>query len=283
MSEGKPSEAALADFLRASRARVKPDDVGLPADGRQRRVTGLRREEVAQLANISVDYLVRLEQGRTTTASRAVLNALADALGLRPDERDYLLAIADTTAAPAPSQERQQVTPQTQLLLDTLHEMPAFVYGRRQDVLAWNPAAAALFTDYAALPEPQRNLAWLTFLAPAYRDFYADWPRIAQECVGALRIEAHHHPNDAQLAALVDELSAKDNDFRTWWADHRVGASVRRKTYQHPIAGPLSLDAQQLTVQSRPDQYLVAYSATPGSPSENALRFLIHWATSQSS
>ncbi|MEV5207615.1 helix-turn-helix transcriptional regulator [Micromonospora sp. NPDC053740] len=281
MSERPESSVSnpLAEFLRASRARIRPDDVGLPDGGRRRRVPGLRREEVAQLANVSADYLARLEQGRVTTASPEVLDALADALGLDRDGREYLHSIAGPKQRPGSrTQTTSRVDPQTQRLLDSLYEVPAYVFGRRLDILAWNPLAAALFTDYGALPERHRNLLWLTFLDPGYRELNTDWARAAQECVAYLRMEARNYPSDQRLAELVGTLSVKDADFRTWWGGHLVtGATLRRKIYQHPLVGPLILDSQQFDVSGKSDQHLVVFTAEPDSSSHEALKLLAQW------
>ncbi|MFE1962335.1 helix-turn-helix transcriptional regulator [Streptomyces sp. NPDC059479] len=267
----------LGDFLRARRAALDPHRAGVPDDGRPRRVPGLRREELAQLAHVSIDYIVRLEQGRARRVSRPVLDALADALQLAPDERAYLFAVADATPAPRPG--RQQVDGQLQELLSTMHDIPALVLNRRMDVLAWNRGAVALLTDFGALAPAERNLIRLTFLDDAYRALYADWPTAARECVAVLRMEVGLHPKDQALAALIGELSMRDPDFRTWWAGHRVRGPRRlTKTYLHPVAGSITLDVQQFSVETQPDQQLVAYTAPPGSPSQQALRFLLQWA-----
>jgi transcriptional regulator with XRE-family HTH domain len=278
---GEPSGGSeLGDFLRARRAALDPHRRGLPDDGRLRRVPGLRREELAQLAHVSTDYVVRLEQGRTRRVSRPVLDALADALELAPDERAYLFAVADVTqAAPARQPARQRVDQQLRQLLDGMHDIPALVLNRRQDVLAWNSAAAALLTDFGALPPGERNLIWLTFLDNAYRSLYADWPRAARECVAVLRMEAGRNPHDSILAALVGELSVRDPDFRNWWGSHQVrGPRQLSKTYHHPVVSTLTLDVQQLSVDTQPDQQLVAYTAPPDSPAQEALRFLLQWS-----
>jgi transcriptional regulator with XRE-family HTH domain len=181
----------LGDFLRARRAALDPHRAGLPDDGRLRRVPGLRREELAQLAHVSTDYVVRLEQSRTRRVSRPVLDALADALQLAPDERAYLFAVADVAqTAPARQPAELLVDQHLRQLLDGMHDIPALVLNRRQDVLAWNSAAAALLADFGALPPGERNLIRLTFLDDAYRSLYADWPRAARECVAVLRMEA---------------------------------------------------------------------------------------------
>ncbi|MCF3964663.1 helix-turn-helix transcriptional regulator [Streptomyces fuscigenes] len=271
----------LGDFLRARRAALDPRQAGLVDDGRLRRVPGLRREELAQLAHVSIDYVVRLEQGRTLSVSRPVLDALADALQLAPDERAYLFTVADVTQ-PAPAAGRAgrtRVAPGLLRLLDGMRDVPAMVLGRLTEVLAWNSAAAALLTDFAALPRAERNLIRLTFLDDGYRNLYADWPRAARDCVAVLRMEAGRRPEDPALRALVDELTSRDEDFAHWWESHRVrGGRELAKTYVHPVVGPLTLDVQQLSVDTEPDQMLVAYTAAPDSESEAALRFLLQWS-----
>jgi transcriptional regulator with XRE-family HTH domain len=270
----------LGEFLRARRAALDPGRLGLVDDGRLRRVPGLRREELALLAHVSPDYVVRLEQGRTRRVSRAVLDSLADALELAPDERSYLFALAEVTEAVHPGRQAgHQVGGQLRDLLDAMRDIPAMVLDYRHDVLAWNSGAAALLTDFGALAPDERNLIRLTFLHGPYRALYADWARAARECVSVLRMETGRHPADPILSALVDELNAKDPDFKTWWNARSVrGPRQLTKTYNHPVAGPLTLDVQQLTVAAQPDQFLVAYTAPPGSPSEQALRFLLQWS-----
>ncbi|MFF1687910.1 helix-turn-helix transcriptional regulator [Streptomyces sp. NPDC058254] len=270
----------LGDFLRSRRAVLDPRRAGFPDDGRLRRVPGLRREELAQLAHVSIDYVVRLEQGRTRRVSRPVLDALADALQLAPDERAYLFTLADSApAAPARRPGRPEVAPELRQLLDTMDNVPAMVLHRGMDVLAWNPAAAALLTDFGALAPAERNLIRLTFLDADFRALYADWPRAARECVAVLRMETGRTPHDPALAALVGELSVRDPDFRTWWAGHQVRGPRRlTKTYVHPVAGSLTLDVQQFTVDTHPEQFLVVYTAPPDSPSHEALRFLLQWS-----
>ncbi|MER5792194.1 helix-turn-helix transcriptional regulator [Streptomyces sp. NPDC001980] len=271
----------LGEFLRARRAALSPLQAGLPDDGRPRRVPGLRREELAQLAHVSIDYVVRLEQGRTRRVSRPVLDALADALHLAPDERDYLLTLADVApAAPRRRPGRPDVAPGLRQLLATMPDVPAMILNRRMDVLAWNVGAAALLTDFAALPPSARNLIRLTFLDKDVRALYADWPRAARECVAVLRMEAGRSPRDPALTALITELTTHDEDFRTWWSTHQVRGPRRlTKTYHHPLAGPLTLDVHQFSVDTHPDQQLIAYTPPPDSPSQEALRFLLQWST----
>ncbi|MEU9064193.1 helix-turn-helix transcriptional regulator [Streptomyces sp. NPDC048430] len=278
---GNPSHSnELGDFLYARRAALDPRRAGFPDDGRLRRVPGLRREELAQLAHVSVDYVVRLEQGRTRRVSRPVLDALADALQLAPDERAYLFTVADVTQ-PAPTRRpaEPQADPQLRQLLDGMHDIPAMILNRRMDVLAWNRGAAALLTDFATIPADKRNLIRLTFLDDAYRSLYADWSRAARECVAVLRMEAGRNPDDPALTALVRELTVHDHDFRTWWNTYQVrGPRELTKTYIHPVVGAVTLDVQQFSVDTHPDQQLIAYTAPPDTPSQEALRFLLQWA-----
>lgn len=274
------STTGLGDFLRSRRAAVDPLQVGMPDDGRLRRVPGLRREELAVLAHVSVDYIVRLEQGRTTRVSRTVLDALADALRLAPDEREYLFTVADVTpSAPTRRASQSEAAPRLRRLLDTMPDVPAIVVNHRMDVLAWNRGAAGLLTDFGALAPAHRNLIRLTFLDETFRSLYGDWQRAAKDCVATLRMEAGSRPADPALNALVGELSVRDQDFRTWWATHQVrGPSQLVKTYRHPIAGTMELDVQQFSVDTHPDQKLIAFTAEPGSQSETALRFLLQWS-----
>jgi transcriptional regulator with XRE-family HTH domain len=272
-----PGPNDLGGFLRARRAALDPRRAGLSDNGRQRRVPGLRREELSQLANVSVDYVVRLEQGRTRRVSRPVLDALADALQLTPDERAYLATLAEVASATRTRRPpKPEITPQLRQLLDDMDNIPAMVVYRRMDVLAWNRGAAALLTDFGALPPRDRNLVRLMFLDDAFRSLYADWPRAARDCVAVLRMEAGRHPDDPDLIALVGELSISDPDFRAWWTSHPVhGLGPVPRTFHHLVVGTLTLDVHQLSVGTHPDLLLAAYTAPPGSRSREALRVLL--------
>ncbi len=272
----------LGDFLRARRAALDPGRAGLPDDGRLRRVPGLRREELSQLANVSVDYVVRLEQGRTRRVSRGVLDALGDALQLSPDERAYLVTLAEVAPValkPNSPQGKPEVTPQLHQLLDDMREVPAMVVYRRMDVLAWNSGAAALLADFGALPPGERNLVWLMFLDDAFRSLYADWARAARDAVAILRMESGEHPDDPDLIALVGELSIRDPDFRRWWSSHPVhGRGSVTRTFNHPVAGKFTLHVHQLSVGTHPDLLLAAYTAPADGPDHEALRSLLQQA-----
>ncbi|MGW1776533.1 helix-turn-helix transcriptional regulator [Streptomyces sp. NPDC002104] len=274
----------LGEFLRSRRALLHLDDVALPDFGGRRRVAGLRREEIAQLAGVSVDYYTRMEQGRVPNPSGAVPDALARALRLDGDAARHLhrLARPEPSARHAPrSQDRPQlVRPMLQRLLDDLVDMPAMVMGRRMDVLAWNPAAAALFGDYAPLDRSERNIARITFLDEASRDLYADWTACARENVAYLHMDAGRHPEDPRLASLIGELSMKSADFRRWWAEHPVQDKTSgTKRFHHPVVGDLELAYETLRATDDPDQALITYAAEPGTPSHDALRMLLAWAT----
>ncbi|MFJ8825761.1 helix-turn-helix transcriptional regulator [Streptomyces sp. NPDC102467] len=270
----------IGDFLRSRRARIRPEEVGLPGHGR-RRVAGLRREEVAQLAGVSVDYYIRLEQGRGTSVSDAVLDAVARVLRLDDTEQTYLRAVARPAGTRRRAAERpaaQRVRPGLRLLLDTIEKAPAFVLGRRMDVLAWNALGDAVL-GFSAMRPKDRNMPRQVFLAPAARDLYPEWPAVAAETVAYLRLDAGAHPQDPQLASLVGELSLASKDFRRLWADHQVKEkSNGAKRMLHPVAGELALPYETLTVTGEPDQMLVVYTPEPGSVTEERLRMLGSWA-----
>ncbi|MEU5412770.1 helix-turn-helix domain-containing protein [Streptomyces clavifer] len=268
----------LGVFLKARRGELSPRTVGLPDTG-QRRVPGLRREEVAQLAAISTDYYTRIEQGRVPP-SGPVLQALVRVLHLGDDQRDYVFELAAKETAPV-RRGAQKIQPSLRRLLDDLTSTPAIVLGRRMDILAWNTLAAALVTDFSALPDKHRNLVRIMFTDPALRTLYDDWNTVARTTVGMLRKEAAAYSQDARLAALVGELSVRDDDFRTWWGSHQVTAgTVGTKTLHHPVAGDLTLDWDTLTAGTDPDQRLIVWTAETGSRSHDGLRLLSSWAAS---
>ncbi|MGP3969662.1 helix-turn-helix transcriptional regulator [Streptomyces sp. 6N223] len=274
--------AELGEFLRSRRARLRPEELGLPDYGGQRRVPGLRREELARLAGVSVDHYVRLEQGRTLHFSEAVLDSVARALRLNAVEREHLYRLArpwsdsDRQDGPAPS---QRVRPGLRRLLDAAADVPAYIVGRNTDVLAWNRLAAALITDFGALPPRQRNLARLVFRDEGMRSLYADWRGKASDVAAYLRLDAGRHPDDPQTAALLDELSAASPEFREAWAEHQLKDKTHgRYVYRHPVVGELDLAFETLRLPDDPDQALIAHTVEEGSPSQTALRLLATWA-----
>ncbi|MFF5146257.1 helix-turn-helix transcriptional regulator [Streptomyces sp. NPDC013157] len=272
-------DGELGDFLRSRRARIQPEEVGLPSHGR-RRVPGLRREEVAQLAGVSVDYYIRLEQGRGPGGvSDAVLDAIARVLRLDETEHAYLLTVARPHKKSTARPDRPRVRPGVQLLLDGMERTPAFVLGRRMDVLAWNALGDAV-NGFSALAPAERNIPRQVFLDPAAAGFYPDWTAVAAQTVANLRIDAGRHPDDPRMAALVGELSVKSADFRRLWADHEVKeCAYGTKRIQHPVAGLLTLPYETLTVPTDPDQTIVAYTPEPGSETAERLALLGSWAT----
>ncbi|OAA19792.1 putative transcriptional regulator [Frankia sp. EI5c] len=279
--------AELREFLRSRRARLRPEEIGLAgaAGGAgSRRVPGLRREELAALAGVSVDYYVRLEQGRNLNPSEAVLDAIARALRLDETERSHLFHLARPPAARQRRAPRrpQRVAGATYQLLETLDEAasPALVVGRRMDVLAMNRTSRALLGDFIALPARQRNYARFLFLDDNARDLHLDWATIAAEAVATLRLDAGQHPDDTELSALVGELSVKSTEFRRWWADHRVLIrTAGTKRYHHPVVGDLTLTYQNLKLSDDPEQTVLVYTAPAGSAAHTALRLLAHWNT----
>jgi transcriptional regulator with XRE-family HTH domain len=268
MGSERPQE--LGAFLGARRASIDPREVGLGVGG-QRRVSGLRREEVAQLAGISTDYYTRLEQGRLARASTSVLHALGTALQLDHDERTYLLRLAGKTSQPSRHPRAESVRPQTQLLIDT----PALVLGSHLDVLAWNTLATAVFRDFAAVPRRQRNFIRMLFLDPEVRGRYVDWAPMARTCVGYLRAAVAEGTDEPRLLELIGDLSLHDRDFRTWWAAQTVNyQSFGTKTLNDPAVGQYPLDWQVLRPAGDERQIVLIMTAPIGSASRDVLRVL---------
>ncbi len=242
---------------------------------------GLRREELARLAGVSVDYYTRLEQGRSRSASTDVLDALAAALQLNDAERQHLHLLAK----PQPAQRKRRARPQSVdmatlrlLELFDLVSSPAFVLGRRLDVLAHNRLAGALITEFRELPAPLRNQARFVFLDPHARELYADWNEVAADTVAMLRLDAGRYPDDEKLSALVGELSIRSMEFRSWWSKHNVERrTTGTKAYHHPLVGDLTVKYQALNPSGDPDQVLIVYTTDPRSHDETALRLLANW------
>jgi len=268
--------AELSEFLRTRRARLKPQDVGLPEFGRHRRVPGLRREELAQLAGVSVAYYTRLEQGDGRNVSAEVLDSIARALRLSDAERAHLTHLAKPKHKPGA--RRPQVRGSLRTLLNAMDGVPAVVVGRRSDILAWNRISAALFSDWAQLPVHERNWARLVFLRPEYRDLIVDWKQKAVDTVSQLRLDAGTHPNDPLLSALVGELSVKSEEFRQLWATHNVTEKCHgTQRLRHPLVGELDLRIETFHTADDHEQTLLTYHAEPGSPSADGLRLLASW------
>lgn len=265
---------ALAEFLRARRQRVTPGDVGLPDSGR-RRTPGLRREEVAALAGVSVDYLVRLEQGRDTNPSSAVVGALADALLLSDDERLHLFKLAAKSSkaelCPQAATPERTVRPTVQAMLDRLDPTPAFVIGPYFDVLAWNPSWERLTAPLGLLDEPEPNLARYTFLHPTARNAFPEWAATADEQASALRSMAVHYGTEATFAALVDELQ-QEPAFAARWSAHDVVEKRRgTKSLRHPVVGEVHVAYEVLLLADANDQRLITWLPADEA-SEQAIR-----------
>jgi transcriptional regulator with XRE-family HTH domain len=271
----------LAQFLSSRRAKVTPEQAGLPSYG-QRRVPGLRREEVASLAGVSVDYYKRMERGNATGASDAVLEALADALHLDEAERSHLLDLA-RAASPAPTRRprrsaQTRVRSVVQQILDSI-SAPATVSNMRCDYLAANQLGRALYAPLFESREQPPNSARFTFLDSAAQDFFIDWEKAARDLVATLRSMAGRNPYDRALTDLVGELSTRSEAFRTWWAAHNVRHhQTGTKRLHHPVVGDLTLSYEVLEVAADTELRLAIFTAEPGSRSEDALNLLDSWS-----
>ncbi|MFE9534619.1 helix-turn-helix transcriptional regulator [Streptomyces sp. NPDC006691] len=274
----------LSEFLRARRAQVRPSDVGLPELPGRRRVSGLRREELSQLAGVSVSYYTRLEQGQSVNASDGVLNALATALRLDEHERAHLRELASQPRRPLRRPPAESADHLTRDLLRSVGGTPALILGRRSDVLAWNPPAHGLLAGHLSPTAPERpedrpNLSRMLFLDPHTRELYVDWERKARAVVGSLRQVAGRHPDDALLASLIGELSMTAPDFAELWGDHRVRpCEADRYRLRHPLVGELTITQQILLPARSPDQSLVVVTTEEDSGSQDALTLLRAYA-----
>lgn len=270
----------LGEFLRSRRARLRPEDAGLVDYGDRRRVPGLRREELAQLAGISLAYYVRLEQGQSANASDAVLDAIANALQLDDDERAHLFDHARPQGAARRRAKPEQLRDGIRQMVHTLDAVPTLVVGRRSDILAWNQLAHRLLAGHLPYDAPNRpqerpNLARLVFLDPHTRELYVDWKRKARDAVAFLRTSAARHPDDPQLTELVGELTMHSAEFATLWSAHPVReCASNTREYQHPTVGRLTLRDEMLKLPDDEGQRVVIYNAEPGSASAAALHLL---------
>lgn len=277
----------VREFLTSRRARLSPDDTGLLTGG-NRRVTGLRRSEVAMLAGVSVEYYSRLERGSLAGVSPGVLNAIADALRLDDAERAHLVDLAhesDGSATLMRPKRRAgrnwQPRPSLQWMLDSYTEGPAFVRNGRMDILASNPLAAAFYDEVTTLPGQVPNLARFNFLDPASKRFYPDWDLAADTAVAILRTEAGRDPHNKDLHDLVGELSTRSDEFRTRWSAHNVrhhGTGTKR--FNHHMIGEVTLSYEGFEIVAEPGLSLTTYSAEPGSPARESLQLLASWIVS---
>jgi transcriptional regulator with XRE-family HTH domain len=253
----------FADLLRSRRERLQPEDVGLPA-GNRRRTPGLRREEVARLANVSPTYYTFLEQGREIRPSRQVLDALAHALRLSPAERAHLHILAHGSAS-VDDAECETLGPGIDALVARLDPWPTYVKGRRWDILAANRSARALFVDWDALPPDQRNELWWVFTDPRARKVYVDWPRDAAAMLARFRLAAARRPDDPEFVDLIERLHQASPEVRRWWPRHEVldvGSGTKR--LHHPMLGDVTFHHVVLQVADHPDQKLVTFTIPDG-------------------
>ncbi len=270
----------IREFLASRRAKIGPEQAGLPVYGGRRRVLGLRREEVALLAGVSVDYYTKLERGNLDGVSDTVLGAVAKALQLDEAERAHLFDLARARArrAPGPASE-QRVRPTVQQILDAMPGVPAYARNGRRDILAANRLGYALYSELYADHDRPVNVARFVFLNPRAQTFFLDWPTAASDMVAALRTEAGKNPYDRHLSELVGELSTRSDEFATRWASHDVKFHRSGlKDIHHPVVGDLHLTFEALELPADPGLSLVVYGAAPGSSSEDALRLLASWA-----
>jgi transcriptional regulator with XRE-family HTH domain len=275
----------IRDFLSSRRARLTPEKAGLPAYGGNRRVKGLRREEVAMLAGVSVDYYVRMERGNLSGASESVLDALASALQLDDAERDHLFALA-REASTRPARRKRTpppvVSPAVQQVLDAITEAPAWVRNGRHDIVAINQLGRALYSPVLADPRRPANTTRFVYLDPTAEQFFVDYDQIARDAAAMLRLEAGRNPHDQALIELVGELSTQSALFRQRWASqdvryHRSG----RKRLRHPVVGQLDLSFLACELPSEPGLQLNIYTAAAGTPTADGLKLLASWAASQ--
>jgi transcriptional regulator with XRE-family HTH domain len=279
------NRAEIKAFLSSRRAKITPEQAGLSAYARNRRVPGLRRSEVADLAGVSVEYYAQLERGDLSGVSDSVLEALARALQLDEAEHAHLFDLARAAGPAARTRRRapaQQVRPAIQRLLDLMTAVPAIVNNARLDLLASNPLGQSLFAPVYASPRSPAhtpNHARFTFLDPRARDFWADWERAADDSVAQLRTEAGRDPYDQALTGLVGELSTRSEAFRIRWAAHNVRLHrTGRKHFHHPVVGDLHLNFEAMELPADPGLSLLAFSADAGSPDDDALHLLASWA-----
>ncbi|SDS56222.1 helix-turn-helix domain-containing protein [Actinoplanes derwentensis] len=269
----------IRDFLLSRRARISPEEAGLPRHG-ERRVAGLRREEVAQLAGVSVEYYTRLERGNARGYSDDVLAAVARALHLDDAEREHLFDLvhaANARSRPAPD---RPLRPGVRRLLDAMTGTPAYVWNSRLDILAANTLARALFAPLFDSPFQPVNQARFLFRDESAPGFFPEWELMTHDAVAVLRTATGRNPEDERLSALVSELLAAGGAFRSLWAAYDVRhRRTGRKHFQHPVAGPLTVDFESMALVGHPGLRLSAGTAEPGSASEQALQFLANWST----
>ena len=282
-----PARQAIREFLTSRRAKLGPREAGLPVYGANRRVSGLRREEVAMLAGISAEYYTRLERGNVRGVSEEVLDGIVRALHLDDAERQHLIDLVRVASAGATRPARrspaaERVRPSVKRIVDAMATIPAFVRNRRLDILHANPLAEALYSELYRSPIRPVNSVRFAFLDPRARQFYGDWETSAHDMVAALRTEAGRSPFDRSLTDLVGELSTRSEEFRVLWAGHDVRFHRSGvKTLHHPLVGDLTLAYEVLQLPADSGQELVTYSAEPGSQTERSLAELAGWGAAR--
>ncbi len=276
------TRSEIREFLTSRRARITPREAGLPVFGDTRRVPGLRREEAAMLAGVSVDYYTKMERGNLRGVSEGVLEALARGLQLDDAERAHLLDLARAagpTSRPRRRPAAQRVRPSAQRIIDAMTEAPALLQDGHLNVLAANRLGLALYSEMDLAPPRPANHARFVFLDSRAQRFFLDWERAADDTVAILRAEAGRDPHDRNLSDLVGELATRSADFRTRWAAHNVRAhQTGPKRFHHPVVGDLTLTFEMLELTADPGLQILAYSAEPGSTSDAALKLLASWA-----
>ncbi|WP_328413540.1 helix-turn-helix transcriptional regulator [Streptomyces violaceus] len=277
------SRAEVSAFLKSRRAKITPEQAGMPVYG-QRRVPGLRRGEVAMLAGMSVEYYTRLERGNLGGVSDSVLDALAQALRLDDTERDHLYALARAAnTSPARARRRPKkatVRPSVLRIVEGLHDQPAYVRNNRMDILAANPLARALLSE--VFEQEPANTCRFVFLDPRATRLYPDWERVARDGVGVLRVEVAKNPYDPELSNLIGELSTRSDAFRTMWGAHDVHVFTEgTKRFHHPAVGEMELVHESLDLPGEQGLSITVYGADPGTPAADALKLLATWAASQ--
>jgi len=280
------TESDIREFLASRRAKITPQQAGLPAYGGNRRVPGLRREEVAMLAGVSIDYYVRLERGHLAGASEEVLDAIAGALQLDEAERAHLYDLARAVVRRPARRTRRTRGPlpdSVLRVLDSMADSPAFIRNGRLDILAVNRLGRALYSPLFAGGAPLPvNIARFQFLDPHGRDFFPDWEQSVNTTVSLLRTEAGRAPGDSDLTGLIGELVTRSEEFRTAWAKHNVRLHhTGRKGFRHPVVGEITLDFDAMELPAQPGLTLTAYSAGPHTPDHDALRLLAAWAATE--
>ncbi|MET9533230.1 MULTISPECIES: helix-turn-helix transcriptional regulator [unclassified Streptomyces] len=280
------TESDIREFLATRRAKITPQQAGLPAYGGNRRVPGLRREEVALLAGVSIDYYVRLERGHIAGASESVLDAVANALQLDDAERAHLYDLA-RAAAKRPARRAKRTRgplPDSVLrVLDSMTGSPAFIRNGRLDILAANPLGRALYAPLYTDDGPRPvNIARYQFLHPGGRAFFPDWDESLNTTVSLLRTEAGRAPHDSELTGLIGELVTRSEDFAAAWGKHNVRLHLTgSKSFRHPAVGEITLDFDAMELPAQPGLTLTAYSAAPGTPDHDALQLLASWAATE--